>query len=60
MPDPAETPEAGRDQPPAREPYIPKPPSREDLEEISREQAMITDDWTGEGPEQAPRPSEPG
>ncbi|MEK0082910.1 hypothetical protein [Benzoatithermus flavus] len=31
-----------------REPYIPRPPSREELEQISREQALITDEWTGE------------
>jgi hypothetical protein len=30
-------------------PRIPRPPSREELEEISDAQAMITDDWTGEG-----------
>ena len=59
MPDTKETPARDGDQPPAREPVIPKPPSREDLEEISREQALITDDWTGEGPEQGPRPPEP-
>ena len=60
MPDPAETPASGRDQPPAREPPVPKPPSPEDLEQISREQALITDEWTGEGPERAPSPPKPG
>lgn len=28
--------------------YIPKPPSPEAVEEISRQQALITDEWTGE------------
>jgi hypothetical protein len=32
-----------------KKPRIPRPPSREELEEISDAQAMITDDWTGEG-----------
>jgi len=60
VPDPKETPARDGDERPAREPDVPKPPSREDLEEISREQALITDDWTGEGPEQGSRPSGPG
>jgi hypothetical protein len=39
-------------------PRIPRPPSREELEEISEAQAMITDDWTGEGgqPDSKDRP----
>ena len=28
---------------------VPKPPSREEVEEISRAQEYLTDDWTGEG-----------
>jgi len=28
---------------------VPKPPSREEIEEISRAQEYLTDDWTGEG-----------
>lgn len=28
---------------------VPKPPSREEVEEISRSQDYLTDDWTGEG-----------
>ncbi|WP_207455455.1 hypothetical protein [Azospirillum sp. SYSU D00513] len=28
--------------------HVPKPPTREEVEEISRAQAMITDDWTGD------------
>ena len=37
------------DQPP-RQTYMPKPPSKEEVEQVSREQAMVTDDWTGELP----------
>jgi hypothetical protein len=39
--------------PTEQEPYIPKPPSPEAVEEISRQQALITDEWTGEGPDAA-------
>ncbi|HYN92594.1 MAG TPA: hypothetical protein VES42_01940 [Pilimelia sp.] len=28
---------------------VPKPPSREEVEEISRAQEFLTDDWTGDG-----------
>lgn len=31
-----------------RRTYMPKPPSRADLDQVSREQALISDDWTGE------------
>jgi hypothetical protein len=43
---------------PAIEPqvYVPKPPSPEASEEISRQQALITDEWSGE----PPNPSKPG
>jgi hypothetical protein len=34
---------------PEKTPGIPRPPSREELEEISDAQSLITDDWTGEG-----------
>ena len=37
---------AGRDAP--RQTYMPKPPSKEELDQVSREQGMIADDWTGE------------
>ena len=30
--------------------YIPKPPSPEARKEISRQQALITDEWAGEEP----------
>ena len=36
--------------PTAQEPYIPKPPSPEALKEISRQQELITDEWTGDEP----------
>jgi hypothetical protein len=37
------------EQPPVeREPHIPRPPTREELEQIGREQALITDEWSGE------------
>ena len=41
-------PEAGRGEP--RPGYIPKPPSRAELEQVSRDQALITDEWTGDEP----------
>ena len=28
-----------------RTPYIPKPPTKADLDQVSREQALITDEW---------------
>lgn len=28
---------------------VPKPPSRAEVEEISRSQEYLTDDWTGDG-----------
>lgn len=34
--------------PPPRETYMPKPPSKEEVDQVSREQGMIADDWTGE------------
>ncbi len=36
--------------PTEQEAYIPKQPSPEAVEEISRRQALITDEWTGDGP----------
>jgi len=29
---------------------IPKPPTPDDLDEVSRDQALITDEWVGEDP----------
>jgi hypothetical protein len=37
---------AARDAP--RQTYMPKPPSKEEVNQVSREQGMIADDWTGE------------
>jgi hypothetical protein len=39
--------------PPEREPYVQRPPSPEEVKRISDEQALITDEWGGEGPEGA-------
>ena len=36
------------DAPPPRQTYMPKPPSKEEVDQVSREQGMIADDWTGE------------
>jgi hypothetical protein len=30
--------------------YVPEPPSPKAIEEISRQQALITDEWSGEPP----------
>ena len=46
-----------QDDPPPKTPRIPRPPTKEELEEISKAQAMITDDWTGEGGEKKPEES---
>ena len=36
--------------------YIPKPPSKEDVDEVSRDQALITDEWADAEP---PAPQSP-
>ncbi len=36
------------DDAPPRQTYMPKPPSKEEVDQVSREQGMIADDWTGE------------
>ena len=36
--------------PPPRDTYIPKPPSKEEVDQVSREQGMISDEWAGEPP----------
>ncbi|WP_455179041.1 hypothetical protein [Azospirillum melinis] len=33
---------------------MPKPPSRAEVEEISRSQEYLTDDWTGDGGKRPP------
>jgi hypothetical protein len=48
---PVEQPKKPEQAPVEREPYIPRPPTREELEQIGREQALITDEWTGEQPQ---------
>lgn len=40
----------GADAEAGRQPRIPRPPTREELDEISREQALITDEWGDERP----------
>lgn len=35
--------------------HVPKPPDKEGVEEISRAQEYITDEWTGQGGKPAPR-----
>ena len=42
-------PPGGRD---ARKPYISPPPSKEDVDQVSRDQALIADEW-------APAPAPP-
>ena len=39
-----------------REARVPRPPSPEAIETISREQELLTDEWTGEGPSPGARP----
>ena len=39
---------SGDDGAPPRRTYMPKPPSKGEVDQISREQGMIADDWTGE------------
>lgn len=36
--------------------YIPKPPSQADLDQVSQDQALITDEWAGERKPGAPLP----
>jgi hypothetical protein len=39
--------------------YVPNPPSPQDLDVVSEAQAQITDEWTGDGPEQDTPSSKP-
>ena len=60
------------DDAPPRQTYMPKPPSKEEVDQVSREQGMISDEWTGElsaepatdggapAPENEPPPAEKG
>ena len=43
------------DDPKPTEGYIPKPPSKEDVDEVSKDQALITDEWAdADAPGQPP------
>jgi len=46
-----------RDEGKPRQGYIPHPPSKADIDRVSGQQGMITDEWTG--PQATPRPAEP-
>lgn len=39
---------------------VPKPPSRAEVEEISRSQEYLTDDWTGDGGSKPPGDGQAG
>ncbi|HYD99760.1 MAG TPA: hypothetical protein VEH84_10270 [Alphaproteobacteria bacterium] len=41
------------------EDHVPRPPSREEAEQLSEAQALITDEWTGDRGEGGPE-AEPG
>jgi hypothetical protein len=43
-----------------QESSVPKPPSPEAMEELSRQQGLITDEWTGDGPDSADEATEAG
>lgn len=45
--------------PPERKPYIAPPPSKEDIEEVSRDQALIADEWAPQ-PDAAADDAAPG
>ncbi|UFN50432.1 hypothetical protein LPC08_07390 [Roseomonas sp. OT10] len=59
----AETPQPASEPEPSRsggpEGYIPRPPSPEALKEIGRQQALITDEWSGEPEAEATAPAPP-
>jgi hypothetical protein len=43
-----------------QESSVPEPPSPEAMEELSRQQGLITDEWTGDGPDSADEATEAG
>ena len=45
--------------PPERKPYISPPPSKQDIEDISKDQGMIADEWAPQ-PGAAPDDDVPG
>ena len=44
---------------PADAPRIPSPPSQEDIDQVSRDQALITDEWAPDAPPATRRPATP-
>lgn len=40
-----------------RDTYIPRPPAKEEVDQVSREQGMISDEWTGEPPAESGAPT---
>ncbi len=40
-------------------PRIPSPPSREDIDQVSRDQALIADEWAPNAPPAPPGPAQP-
>lgn len=42
---------------PTKEPRIPRPPTKEELDEVSEAQAMITDEWAP-APREGERPKD--
>lgn len=44
---------------PADAPRIPSPPSQEDIDQVSRDQALITDEWAPDAPDAPQEPAEP-
>jgi hypothetical protein len=47
---PQGAPDTSGDAPVERQPHVPRPPTPEELDEISRDQALITDEWGDAGP----------
>ena len=48
---PPEGPKADFSAEEASESRIPRPPTKAELDQVSEQQGMITDEWTGEAPE---------
>ena len=44
---------------PADAPRIPSPPSQEDIDQVSSDQALITDEWAPDAPPATSRPTKP-
>ena len=42
---------------PADAPQIPSPPSQEDIDQVSRDQALIADEWAPNTPDAPPGPA---